>query len=90
MKQLPKTRELKTTFWKECWLILRHQNIIYLPDAFREGREMKANQPRNYSYPKRKFGKDETSFLASSYEKWNWLHYVEAEDSAYCIICSNA
>ena len=48
---------------------LSHQNIIYPPDAFREGREIKANQSRNYSYPKRKFGKDERSFLLSSYEK---------------------
>ena len=51
---------------------------------------MKANQPKNYSYPKRKFGKDEGSFLSSWYEKWNWLHYDEAEDSVYCIICINA
>ena len=50
---------------------------------------MKANQPWNYSYPKRKFGKDEKSFLLSWYEKWNWLHYDEAED-IYCIICTNA
>ena len=42
---------------------LKHQNIIYPPDASREGKEMKANQPRNYSYPQRKFGKDERSFL---------------------------
>ena len=42
---------------------LKHQNIIYLPDASLEGKEMKANQPRNYSYPQRKFGKDERSFL---------------------------
>ena len=30
---------------------LKHQNIIYPSDASREGKEMKANQPRNYSYP---------------------------------------
>ena len=69
---------------------LKHQNIIYPPKAPREGKEMKANQPRNYSYPKREFGKDERSFLPSWYEKWNWLHYCEVEDSVYCIICSNA
>ena len=51
---------------------------------------MKANHPRNYSYPKRKFGKDEGRFLPSWYEKWNWLHYGKAEDSVYCIICANA
>ena len=62
---------------------LKHQNIIYPPDASREGKEMKANHPRNYSYPKGMFGKDERSFLLSRYEKWNWLHYDGAEDSVY-------
>ena len=50
---------------------------------------MNAKQPRNYLYPKRKFGKDERSFLPSWYEKWNWLHYDKVEDSVYCIICTN-
>ena len=45
---------------------LKHQNIIYPPDTSREGKEMKANQPRNYSYPDRKFEKNERSFLPSS------------------------
>ena len=48
---------------------LKHQNIIYPPNASREGKEMKANQPKNYSYPKRKFGKDERRFLPFWYEK---------------------
>ena len=43
---------------------LKHQNIVYPPDASREGKEMKANQPRNYSYPKRKFGIDKRSFCS--------------------------
>ena len=30
------------------------------------------------------------SFLPSWYYKWTWLHYNEAEDSVYCIICKNA
>ena len=42
---------------------LKHQNIIYPPDAFCEGKEMKANQARNFSCSKRKFGKDERSFF---------------------------
>ena len=67
----------------------KHQNIIYPLYASREGKEMQANQPRNYSYSKRKFGKDETGFLLSWYEKWNWLHYDKAEDSVYCILCTN-
>ena len=43
---------------------LKHQNIVYPPDASREGKEMKAKQPRNYSYAKRKFGIDEISFCS--------------------------
>ena len=42
---------------------LKHLNIINPPDACLEGKKMQANQPRNYSYPKRKFGKDKRSFL---------------------------
>ena len=68
---------------------LKHKNIIYPPDASREGKEMQANQPRNYSYSKTKFGKDERGFLPSWYEKWSWLHYDKAEDSVYCILCTN-
>ena len=41
---------------------LKHLNITYPPDAYREGKEMKANYPRNYSYLKRKFENDERSF----------------------------
>ena len=70
--------------------VFKHQNIIYARDASHEGKEIKVNHPRNYSYPKRKFGKDEIIFLLLWYEKWNWLHYDEAEDSVYCIICTNA
>ena len=51
---------------------------------------MKANQPRNYSYLKKKFWKGERSFLPSWCKKWGWLHYDEAEDTAYCIISTNA
>ena len=69
---------------------LKHHNIIYPPHASREVKEMKANQPRNYSYPKRKFRKDDRSFLPLWYEKLNWLHYDEAEDSVYCIIYTNS
>ena len=32
--------------------------------------KIKENQSNNFSYPKRKFGKEERSFLPSWYEKW--------------------
>ena len=41
---------------------LKHQNIIYPPDASCEEKEMKANQPRNYSYPKENLGKTREVF----------------------------
>ena len=43
---------------------LKHQNIIYAPDASREGKEMQANQPRNYSYSKRKVWEGRERFFA--------------------------
>ena len=68
---------------------LKNQITIFEPDASLSGKRLKANQPRNFSYPKKKFGKEEISFLPSWYNKWTWLHYDEAEDSVYCIICKS-
>ena len=42
---------------------LRKQNTVSSPDVSRIGKEIKANQPKSFSYPKRKFGKEEGSFL---------------------------
>ena len=47
------------------------------------------NQPKKFSYPKKKFGKEERSFLLSSYNKWKWIHYDDDEDRVYRIICKN-
>lgn len=69
---------------------LSKQNEFFGPDASRRENELKANQPRTFSYPTRTFGKEQRSFLPSWYDKWDWLHYVEVEDSVYCIICKNA
>ena len=63
---------------------LKNQRIIFEPDALRSGKRLKANQPKNFSYSKKK------CFLPSLYNKWSWLHYGETEDSVYCIICQNA
>ena len=68
---------------------LKNQITIFEPDASLSGKRLKANQPRNFSYPKKKFGKEEIRFVPSWYNKWTWLHYDEAEDSVYCIICKS-
>ena len=50
---------------------LQSQATIFGPDSARPGDELKPNQPKDFSYPKRNFsknGKDERSFLPSWYE----------------------
>ena len=44
---------------------LKSRSTICDPNISRNGKEIKANQPRNLKYPKRKFGKEERSFLPS-------------------------
>ena len=71
---------------------LQSRATIFGPDSARAGDELKPNQPKDFSYPKRNFsknGKDERSFLPSWYETWKWLHYNEIDDTVYCIICFN-
>ena len=46
----------------------RNENTIYSPVVSHTGKEIEANQPKNFSYPKRKFGKEETTFLLAWYE----------------------
>ena len=69
---------------------LKNQNTLHSPAVSRTGQEIKANQPYKFSYPKRKFGKEESSFSPAWYEKWTWLHYDEPEDYVLCIICKNS
>ena len=57
---------------------LQSRATIFRTDSARTGDELKSNQPKHFSYPKRNFrknGKDERSFLPSWYETWKWLHY---------------
>ena len=54
------------------------------------GEELKPNQPKSFSYPKRPYGREERSFIPTWYDRWTWLHYDEAEDRVFCIICQNA
>ena len=72
---------------------LQSRATIFGPDSACARDELKPNQPKDFSYPKRNFsknGKDERSFLPSWYETWKWLHYKEIDDTVYCIICLNA
>ena len=69
---------------------LESRSTVFGPDSARAGEELKPNQPKDFSYPKRKFGKDERSFLPSWYKTWKWLHYNEVNDTVYCIYCLNA
>ena len=71
---------------------LQSRATIFGPDSARARDELKPNQPKDFSYPKRNFsknGKDE-SCLPSWYETGKWLHYNEIDSTVYCIICLNA
>jgi hypothetical protein len=47
------------------------------------------NQPRNFPFPKREFGKQKRSFQPSWFKEYPWLHYNEKSDSAFCYVCFN-
>ena len=46
----------------EMFQDLKNQKKIFEPDASLSGKKLKANQPKNFSYPKKKFGKEEKFF----------------------------
>ena len=45
------------------------------------------NQPRNFQFPKKDYGKQSRSFQSSWFKDYSWLHYDEMSDSALCHIC---
>ena len=45
------------------------------------------NKPKNYDYPKRKFGNRERAFLPEWFKSFPWLHYVNEKDVVLCSIC---
>ena len=50
-------------------------------------------RPSSVSFPKHSFGKKrvvENAFKAVWFNKWNWLHYNEAADAAFCHVCATA
>ena len=51
------------------------------------------NQPKDLQFPQRSFGKTKIvkrSFQPSWYDKWQWIHYNENEDSVLCFTCVQA
>ena len=42
----------------EMFLDLKNQRTIFEPDASCSEKRLKINQPRSFSYPKKKFGKE--------------------------------
>ena len=46
----------------------------------------KAHQPLLH-FPMRSFGKQQRAFCPSWYNKYPWLHYLEADDSVVCFYC---
>ena len=93
---VPKTIQRKKMFVQEnyspseMFQDLKNQSTIFRPDASRSGERLKANQTKNFSYHKKKFRKEERSFLPSWHNKWTWLHFDETDGSVYCIICRKA
>ena len=53
----------------------------------------KPHQPKEFSFPKRSFGKKnvvQRAFLSSWFDKWKWIHYEETADAAFCYVCMKA
>ncbi|XP_053374024.1 zinc finger MYM-type protein 1-like [Mercenaria mercenaria] len=53
----------------------------------------KANQPGNFAFPKRSFGKKNPelrSFNPQWFSVFPWIHYDESKDLAFCFICMSA
>ena len=53
----------------------------------------KPNQPRGLNCLKREFGMStivHRSFQDKWFDRWSWLHYLEASDSVLCFTCLRA
>ena len=51
------------------------------------------HQPKTLRFPKRSFGKKcivQLAFRPTWFDKWNWLHYDESADVAFCHVCVKA
>lgn len=45
-------------------------------------------QPKNFEFPKTKYGKQLRSFQSTCIELFPWIHYNEENDSVLCFICA--
>ena len=57
------------------------------------GPDNSANQPLQFDFPKREFGKTKIvkrAFQAQWFGKWRWLHYDCSRDLAFCHTCVTA
>jgi len=54
----------------------------------------KPNQPLDFAFPKRQFGKTKLhvnrSFQAQWFQTFRWLHYDQSRDLAFCHTCVSA
>ena len=47
-------------------------------------------QPKNKKFPSSMFGGRARSFLGTWFDRWDWLHYEEDSDRAFCFVCIKA
>ena len=51
------------------------------------------HQPSNFKFPLREFGRKtivKRAFQSTWFKRWNWLHYDESQDVAFCFPCLKA
>ncbi len=56
-----------------------------------EGESDIGHQPATFTFPKRSFGVKKPvlrSFQSEWFKQWSFLHYDEAKDVVYCLLCS--
>ena len=60
-----------------------------LASSSRNSRPEQFKPPRNYHFPKRKFGKgnDQRSFRTDWCDSYGWLHYDAEKDTLFCYLC---
>lgn len=58
--------------------------------AMREPVSTSPNQPSNFNFPNRMFGKQQRSFQPQWFKAFSWLHYLEYNDTVLCHTCVTA
>ena len=47
------------------------------------------NQPSNFNFPKKLYGKQYRSVQSTWFREYPWLHYDDQKDCLFCYVCSN-